>query len=105
MSPERRAEIERELDAILGPLPPEPKPKPKPSAQLVASEGRVVRDAIVQVSEADPNARHRGTTTVSINLAAAERQYWDSIRDREADRAHRRQLDPVGFGHWGRFDD
>src|SRR5262245_13906879 len=102
MTPERRAEIE----ALLG-LPPKPKPKPK----VVASEGVVVRDAVVHVSPADPNARGRDevvtvrrTDHVTINMAAAERQWWLNVRDRQADREQRRALDPFGYGHWGPRD-
>lgn len=106
MTPERKAEIEAELDAILGPLP-----RPKPKVKVVANEGRVVRDAEVVVSPRDPNAQsgrarivHVRADTVTINMAAAERQYWDNLRSPERDRHQRSQLDPFRYGHWGRFD-
>lgn len=119
MTPERKAEIERELEAMLGPKP-KPRVAPRPRitpeerrAKVVADQGRVVRNADVVVSPADPNARHRGEArvvvrrpdVVTIDMAAAERQYWDRVHERERERQQRRALDPFGYGHWGRWDD
>lgn len=113
MTPERKAELRAEIEASLGPLT-EPKPAValKPKVEIVASEGRVIRDADVVVSCADPNAQ-RGDTVVhvrradraAINMAEAERQYWLRVPGRDADVAQRRQLDPFSYGHWGRLDD
>jgi hypothetical protein len=50
MTPERKAQIMRELEPILGP-PPVPKPK------VVTRDGvGTIRDADVHISRADPNA-------------------------------------------------
>ena len=124
LTPERKDALFAELDALVGLKPPQP-PKPK----VVVEAGAVVRDADVVVSPSDVNAQRRGGDTgvsvrratptppeasplprlrpgeVRIDMAEAERQWWLAERDREADRAHRRQIDPVGLGHWGRWDD
>lgn len=105
MTPERKAEVQARIDEILG-----PRPKPK-LAKVVAVDGRVVRDADVRVSRADPNARNGETIAVrrpgvvTVNLAEAERQYWEGVRDREAERRYRRQIDPYDYGHWGPRDE
>lgn len=108
MTPERKARLEAELDEILG---PEPLPKPK----VVAVEGRVVRDADVQVSPADRRNSRYGTVEtvrvrrndcVTINMVEAERQWWQNVRDREADRQWRHQNDPCNLGlYGGSYDD
>jgi len=109
MTPERKAELRAEIEAFLCPAPPaEPMSGPKPKVEVVASEGRVIRDTDVVVSRADPNAQ-RGDTVVhvrradhvTVNMAEAERQYWLRVQIRDADVAQRRQLDPFGYGHWG----
>jgi hypothetical protein len=103
MTPERKAALEAELDALLGP-PPLPKPK------VVVCDGVVVRDADVRVSPADHrNSQYGRVETVqvrradhvTINLAEAERRWWANV-DREASSP---QLDPCGLGHWGRNDE
>jgi hypothetical protein len=103
MTPERKAELEAELDALLGP-PPLPKPK------VVVSDGVVIRDADVHVSPADRrNSRYGLVETVSVrradwvtvNMAQAEAQWRDNIRAQE----RRREADPFGLGHWGPIDD
>jgi len=107
MTPERKAEIEARLDEILGPAP---LPKPK----VVAVAGEVVRDADVRVSPADTRNSRYGTVetvrvrradVVTINQAAAERQYWEGVRDREAERRYRRKIDPCNLGLYGPRDD
>lgn len=112
MTPERKAELRAEIETFLGPLPkPKPAAAPKPKVEIVASEGRVIRDADVVVSCVDPNAQ-RGDTMihvrradrVTINMEEAERQYWLRVQDRSADVARRPQLDPPDYGHWRRFD-
>lgn len=109
MTPERKAELRAEIEAFLSPTPPaEPMSAPKPKVEVVASEGRVIRDTDVVVSRADPNAQ-RGDTVVhvrradhvTVNMAEAERQYWLRVQIRDADVAQRRQLDPFDYGHWG----
>jgi len=125
MTPERKAEVEALLDDILGPEPTPAKPQP-PKPKVVVDAGAVVRDADVVVSPRDVNATHRGGDTgvsvrrgpppepalppmrpgeVRVDLAAAERQWWLTEHDRKADRAHRRMIDPVGYGHWGPRDE
>jgi hypothetical protein len=103
MTPERKAQLEAELDAILGP-PPLPKPK------VVVSDGVVVRDADVQVSPADRrNSQHgrveivrvRRADCVTINMAEAERQWWLIDQDQAEKRQRSRQLDPHKLGLWG----
>ncbi|MHC2662561.1 hypothetical protein ACMA5K_01415 [Bradyrhizobium diazoefficiens] len=123
MTPERKAEVEALLDDILG---PEPKPQP-PKPKVVVDAGAVVRDADVVVSPRDVNAERRGGDTgvvvrrptqmveaplppirpgeVRIDLGAAQRQWEINRADRLADRAHRRQIDPFDYGHWGPRDE
>jgi hypothetical protein len=116
-SPEFVAELMRELLPD-PPPPPAPKVPPRPGpeerrAKVVVDHGEVVRNADVRVSPVDPNARHRGEERVvvrrpgivTIDMAAAERQYWHRVHEREMERQQRRALDPFGYGHWGRFDD
>jgi hypothetical protein len=123
MTPERKAELEAELDEILGPATPKPKVSPRAKVvvglgqpKVVADDGVVIRDVNVMVSPADPNAQ-RGSATAGVvrvrrsppaesPLALmlrveAERQWWD----REAKRQRQRMLDPVGLGHWGPRDE
>jgi hypothetical protein len=119
VSPEFKADVDAFIAQLKAEfLPPPPKPKAKPVA-VVASEGRVIRDADVVVSPRDPNATDEKPTavsvraepvsrlagTVTLNTAAAERQYWEREADRERDRVVRRSIDPFDYGHWGRFDD
>lgn len=124
MTPERKAEVEALLDDILG---PEPKPQP-PKPKVVVDAGAVVRDADVVVSPSDVNARLRGGHTgvsvrratpmppepplppirpgeVRVDLGAAQRLWEIDRADRLTDRAHRRAVDPVGYGHWGPRDE
>jgi hypothetical protein len=106
MTPERRAELEAELDAMLGP-PPIPKPK------VVATDGVVIRDADVVVSPRDKNARYRGSETVAVrradyvavNMEAATAEWWNNVQARETQRHLRREADPFGYGHWGPTDE
>ena len=53
-------EVKAILDKIWG--PPRPKPKPK----VVASEGELVRDALVRVGPADPNYRETDEGVVRV---------------------------------------
>lgn len=122
MTPERKAEVEALLDDILG---PEPEPQP-PKPKLVAETGIVVRDVETAVAPGDPNAQRRGgETRVSVRRAPALERPLPPLRlgevrvdmaaytarrlieeaDREADRAHRRAIDPFGYGHWGPRDE
>jgi hypothetical protein len=91
LTPERKAELHAEIDALLAQFePPPPKPKPKPAVAVVASEGRVIRDAEVVVSPRDPNAENGKPRTVSvraetvqINMAVAESQCLPSAPMRQ----------------------
>jgi hypothetical protein len=104
VDPKRVAELVALMEKALG-LKPRPKPKPK----VVVNEERVVRDADVRVSPADPNyrgseegvVRVRRSDFVTINMAVWEAQQEDK---REARRA-RRRLDPYRLGHWGPIDE
>jgi hypothetical protein len=104
VDPKRVAELVALMEKALG-LTPKPKPKPK----VVVNEERVVRDADVRVSPADPNyrgseegvVRVRRSDFVTINMAVWEAQQEDK---REARRA-RRRLDPYRLGHWGSVDE
>lgn len=104
VDPKRVAELVALMEKALG-LKPRPKPKPK----VVVNEERVVRDADVKVSPADPNYRgsEEGVVTVrrsdfvTINMELWEAQQEDK---REARRA-RRRLDPYRLGHWGSTDE
>lgn len=129
MTPERKAEVEALLDDILG---PEPQPVPAlatpqpPKPRVVVEAGAVVRDADVVVSRSDVNAKRRGGDTavsvrrgmpiesplppikpgeVRVNMAAAEQQWWINERDRKAEHAKRRMLDPCNLGIWGPRDE
>jgi hypothetical protein len=117
MTPERRAALEAELDAILGPEPKPPPPKPR----VVVRDAEIVRDADVIVSPADPNARGEGRVVkvrrpepelppipegqVRINLVEAQRQWEIDRQFRLADRAQRRLLDPYNMNLYGPYDD
>jgi hypothetical protein len=109
MTPERKTELRAEIETFLGPLPaPKPAAAPMPKVGIVASEGRVIRNADVVVSCADPNAQ-RGETMihvrradrVTVNMTEVERQYWLRVQDRDAGVSRRRQLDPFGCGPLG----
>jgi hypothetical protein len=100
ITPERKAEIFAELDAMFGP----PRPKPK----VVTVDAVAVRDADVHVSRADRNAEGtdrvvevRRSDWVTINMAAYERQ----CAERAAERRERRALDPCRLGLYGPTDD
>jgi hypothetical protein len=103
MTPERKAQILRELEPILGP-PPVPKPK-----VVTRSDVGTIRDADVHVSRADPNAvdgqemkvEVRRPDWVKINMAAYEAQRADEAADRRRDR----ELDPYKLGLYGPVDD
>ncbi len=126
MTPERKAEVEALLDDILGPEPELKSQPPKP--KVVVDAGAVIRDVDVVVSPRDVNATRRGGDTgvsvrralsrapdaalppirpgeVRINMAAAEMHWWLAEHDRAKERAHRRQIDPFGYGHWGPRDE
>jgi hypothetical protein len=103
MTPERKAEIEARLDAVLGISKPKPA-KPK----VVTSDGRSIRDAVVTVAPEDPNARGgdrrvevRRDDFVTINFELYELQQAEKARERE----YRRQLDPCRLGLYGPVDD
>jgi uncharacterized protein YndB with AHSA1/START domain len=87
------------------PKPPPPKPK------VIARDGEIIRDAKVRVSTDDPNAVHgevvevRRPDFVTIDMAAYEAQREAEAWARAADRAHRRAIDPFGYGHWGTGED
>jgi hypothetical protein len=99
VDPKRVAELVALMEKALGLTP-----KPKPRAKVVVNEERVVRDADVRVSPADPNyrgseegvVRVRRSDFVTINMELYEAQQEDK---REARRA-RRRLDPYRLGHW-----
>jgi hypothetical protein len=114
MTPEERAKFEAEIDAAIDAIDPRPIPRPK----VVASEGRVVRDADVHVSPADRRNSHYGTRdvvevrapdpgflrsgTVRINMQEYERQWHERQNAAAVDRQQRQQLrqsDPMGV--WG----
>jgi hypothetical protein len=96
------AEVKAILDRIWG--PPKPKPKPK----VVASDGELIRDALVRVGPADPNyskseegvVRVRRADFVRINMEAYEAQQ----RQKAEDRLRRREIDPYRMGHWDADD-
>jgi len=114
VTPERRAELEAELDELLG-APPLPKPK------LVTNDGAVVRDADVHVSPADRRNSRYGTVDVvsvrrpepewlrpdrvTINMAEAERQWHERQHAEAAALRGRKEADPFGLGHWGASPD
>ncbi len=86
LTPEREAEIDRQLDAILG-------PRPRPRPKLVVSEGRLVDD------------RPGRSDRVTINMEAYEKQRLMREADEAADRARRRANDPCRLGIWGPVED
>ena len=102
MTPERKAEIEARLEAIIGPMP---RPKPK---VISRDDVGVIRDADVHVSRADPNATGEAEVVsvrrddfVTVNMAGYERQQTERARDR----TFRRNLDPFNIGLYGPIDE
>jgi hypothetical protein len=108
VTPERRAELEAELDRLMGLSPPKPK--------VVASDGRIVRDADVHVSPADERNSLYGTREVvsvrrpddfryaKIDMALAEVQMQERQRAASASAPPDRIADPMNL--WGgRQDD
>jgi hypothetical protein len=104
VDPKRVSELVALMEKALG-LTPNPKPKPK----VVVNEERVVRDADVRVSPADPNYRRseegvvrvRRSDFVTINMAV-----WEAQQEaKREDRRRRRVLDPYRLGHWGPVDE
>jgi hypothetical protein len=99
VDPKRTAELVALLEKALG-LTPKPKAKPK----AVVNDGKVVRDADVRVSPADPNyrgseegvVRVRRNDFVRINMELYEEQQ----RLKREDRLRRRMIDPFRLGHW-----
>jgi hypothetical protein len=103
MTPERKAEIEARLDAVLGISKPKPA-KPK----VVTSDGRSIRDAVVRVAPEDPNARGgdrvvevRREDFVTINFELYELQQ----AEKAAHRRYLRELDPCRLGLYGSLDE
>lgn len=104
ITPERKAELEAELDELFGLVPTLPKPK-----VITRDDRGTIRDADVHVSRADPNAAEdadrvvqvRRDDWVTIDDAAALRQFWD----REAARRRARELDPFRMGLYGPVDE
>jgi hypothetical protein len=108
LTPERKAQIELEMDAIFQRYGWKPRPLPKP--KVVTSEGEVVRDVEVTVSPADTRNMansQNGTVIVkrpdyvAINFAAYEAQQAERARER----AQRRALDPDRLGLYGHLDE
>ena len=103
MTPERKAQILRELEPILGP-PPMAKPK-----VVTRNDVGTIRDADVHVSRADPNAMDgqemvvqvRRPDWVKIDMEAYAQQRADEAADRRRDR----ELDPFKLGLYGPTDD
>ena len=101
-----KAEIDAVLDEVLGPMP---MPKPK----VVVSDGVPIRDAVVQVSPADPNSRHGTVETVTVHRRpdcyippdAVTDRWLADLETKVRDRQRRREVDPFGLGHWGPHDD
>ena len=98
MTPERKAEIEARLEALLF---PKPLPKPKVVARNDLGE---IRDADVHVSRADPNSSGKAEVVnvrrpeyVTVNMWQYESQQVEKAWDRE----YRRQLDPYRLGLYG----
>ncbi len=104
---ERQKMTEAEVKAILYEIwgPPRPKPKPK----VVASDGELVRDALVRVGPDDPNyakseegvVKVRRTDFVTVRIDLWEEQQ----RQKSEERRHRRMIDPDRLGHWGPVDE
>lgn len=102
----QRSYTEEDVRAILAEIwGPPPKKKPK----VVASEGELVRDAVVRVAPSDPNYRKseegmvrvRRADFVTVNMRAYEEQQMLKAEDRR----HRQMIDPYRLGHWGPVDD
>jgi hypothetical protein len=71
--------------------------------KVVAEAGKVVGEAEVRVSEADPNYRPQAPRPgfVTVNVEVAERMWLADRAQAREEAEHRRWLDPVGLGHWG----
>jgi hypothetical protein len=103
MSPELRAKIDA-IEAKYGAPKEHRKAVERQQARpkVVVAGGEVVGSAEVEVSPRDPNWREGPRPGfVTVNLEAAERQWWADRAAARAEAEHRRWLDPVGLGHWG----
>lgn len=99
LSPEKKAALKAKIAAAVAEieaakLPPAPPPRPK----LVTAYGEPIgEDGDV------PQPVGRGRfDRVTINMAEAERRYWDRQHDQARDSQQRREADPFGMGHWDR---
>jgi hypothetical protein len=90
-------EVEAILDEIWG---PRPKPKPK----VVTSDGKEVRDALVQVAPKDPNYRKADDGVVQVrrsDFVTINMELWEAQQQaKREDRRRRREIDPFRLGHW-----
>jgi hypothetical protein len=101
LTPERRAEM---LAKVMK-KPKAPEPKPEPVAKVVAEGGRIIRDVAVRVSPDDRNYQPSSGGFVRIDMVEYERQRGIAEADKARERVRRRELDPLGYGHWGVWED
>jgi hypothetical protein len=96
-------EVRAILEEIWGP------PRPKPKAKVVASDGELVRDAMVRVGPADPNYRESDEGVVRVkrnDFVTVRIDLWEEQQRQKAeDRRHRRALDPCRLGLYGPIED
>jgi hypothetical protein len=104
---ERQKMTEAEVKAILYEIwgPPPPKPKPK----VVASDGELVRDALVRVGPADPNYKESDKGEVRVRRAdfvTVRIDLWEEQQRLKAEeKRHRREIDPYRLGLYGPVDE
>jgi hypothetical protein len=90
------AEIERRAKAAAPPPTPEQRWNDRQATLPPEREERAIVSVLEQTLRND---------RVRINMAEAERQYWERQQAQEAAVRNRREADPFNMGHWGRNDD
>lgn len=124
MTPERKAELEAELDALLA--PPKPRARPPAPPEPALSEAPAF-EALAPGPDPGPlwDLAWPVEGSIAFRLMPKEQQWacrqarmpkerYDrainsvieqSLAAQQRERAYHRALDPFGYGHWGPRDD
>jgi hypothetical protein len=133
MTPERKAELEAELDALLAPPPEPPKPRARvaPRLKRAAPPPPPAPEPVAEPDLPPPapgplwNMEWPVEGSIAFRMMPPEEQWacrqarmpkerYDrainsvieqSLGAQQRERAYHRALDPVGFGHWGPRDE